>query len=62
MGCLKVITDIIINCFADYVLVVKKNQKQLHQDIQDEIGLGKIVQIDHSEHMNHRCIEARKCY
>ena len=41
MGCYQEIAHKIIEQEADYILAVKENQKQLHQDIVESLGLGK---------------------
>lgn len=61
MGCQQEIAAKIIDCDADYVLAVKKNQKKLYQDIQDEFRFGKNVQVDLSQDLGHGRIETRKC-
>ncbi len=44
MGCQEDIAKAIIKQEADYILAVKENQKQLHQDIEDEFRFSKAVQ------------------
>ena len=61
MGCQQEIAHKIIEQQADYILAVKENQKQLHQDIVDEFRFGKNIQIDLSEDLDHGRIETRKC-
>ena len=61
MGCQKEIASKIIESEADYILAVKENQKQLHQDIEDEFRFGKNIQMDLSEDLGHGRIETRKC-
>jgi predicted transposase YbfD/YdcC len=61
MGCQQDIARKIIKEEANYILAVKENQKQLHQDVQDEFRFGKDVQIDVSEELDHGRIETRKC-
>lgn len=61
MGCQQEIARKIIKEEANYILAVKENQKQLHQDIEDEFRFGKDIQIDLSEDLDHGRIETRKC-
>ncbi len=61
MGCQQEIASKIIEKGANYVLAVKENQKQLHQDIVDEFRFGKNIQTDFSEELDHGRIETRKC-
>jgi len=61
MGCQQEIASKIIEKGANYVLAVKENQKQLHQDIIDEFRFGKNIQTDFSEELDHGRIETRKC-
>lgn len=61
MGCQQEIARKIIDRGASYILAVKENQKQLHQDIVDEFKFGKNIQFDISEHLDHGRIETRKC-
>ena len=46
MGCQQEIARKIIKEEANYILAVKENQKQLHQDIEDEFRFGKDIQVD----------------
>ena len=61
MGCQQEIARKIIKEEANYILAVKENQKQLHQDIKDEFRFAKNIQIDLSEELDHGRIETRKC-
>ena len=61
MGCQQEIAGKIIDQGANYILAVKENQKQLHQDIVDEFRFGKNIQVDISEELDHGRIETRKC-
>ena len=61
MGCQQDIAAKIIELEADYVLAVKENQKQLHQDILEEFKFGKNIEIDISLEGDHGRIETRKC-
>ena len=61
MGCQQDIARKIIKEEANYILAVKENQKQLHQDIKDEFRFAKNIQIDLSEELDHGRIETRKC-
>ena len=44
MGCQKDIADKIIAENADYILALKENQPQLHQEVQDEFRFGKNIE------------------
>lgn len=61
MGCQKEIASKIIEKQADYILAVKGNQKQLHQNIKDEFKFSKSVEIDIDQELDHGRIETRKC-
>lgn len=61
MGCQQEIARKIIEKEANYILAVKENQKQLHQDIVDEFKFGKNIQFDISEDLDHGRIETRRC-
>lgn len=61
MGCQTEIAKIIIDKKADYILAVKENQKQLHQEIEDEFKFGKKVEAHLSEDLGHGRVETRKC-
>ncbi|WP_142785143.1 ISAs1 family transposase [Changchengzhania lutea] len=61
MGCQKAIAETIIKQEADYILAVKENQKQLHQDILDEFRFGKTIDSHTDEDLGHGRIETRKC-
>ena len=61
MGCQQEIARKIIKEEANYILAVKENQKQLHQDIKDEFRFAENIQIDLSEELDHGRIETRKC-
>jgi len=61
MGCQHEIARKIIKEEANYILAVKENQKQLHQDIEDEFRFGKDIQVDLTEELDHGRIETRKC-
>lgn len=61
MGCQREITLDIIDKEADYILAVKENQAQLHQDIEDEFRFRKKPQEDLGQYIDHERIETRKC-
>lgn len=61
MGCQQEIARKIIKEGANYILAVKENQKQLHQDIEDEFRFGENIQVGLSEELDHGRIETRKC-
>jgi len=46
---------------ADYILAVKENQKQLHQNIEDEFRFSKNTQTYICQDLDHGRIETRKC-
>lgn len=61
MGCQENIARAIIKQEADYILAVKDNQKQLHQDIQDEFKFGKNIEKYTHQDLGHGRIETRTC-
>jgi len=61
MGCQQEIAHKIIEQEANYILAVKENQKQMHQDIVDEFRFSKNIQVDLTEELDHGRIETRKC-
>jgi predicted transposase YbfD/YdcC len=61
MGCQTDIASKIIEEKADYILAVKENQAQLHQDIVDDFRFGKNIETTISEELDHGRIETRKC-
>lgn len=61
MGCQTSIAKEIIKKDADYILAVKGNQEQLHQDIVDEFRFGKNIATNLVEGLDHGRIETRKC-
>lgn len=61
MGCQESIAKDIIDKEADYILAVKENQKQLHQDIQDEFRFAKNIEISTNDNLDHGRIETRIC-
>lgn len=61
MGCQQEIASKIIEQDANYILAVKENQKQLHQDIVDEFRFGKNLLVNEIEELDHGRIESRKC-
>ena len=61
MGCQTEIASAIIGKQADYILAVKNNQAQLHQDIQDEFRFVKLLSTHQSLELDHGRIETRKC-
>jgi predicted transposase YbfD/YdcC len=61
MGCQQDIARKIIKEEANYILAVKENQQQLHQDVEDEFRFDKDIQVDVSEELDHGRIETRKC-
>lgn len=69
MGCQKKIAQTILDEKADYVLSVKANQAQLHQDIQDWFAYGDQVNFENMEssyyetlNKGHGRIEIRRCW
>ena len=61
MGCQENIATAILRQEADYILAVKENQKQLHQDIQDEFRFGKNIEKHTHQDLGHGRIETRTC-
>jgi predicted transposase YbfD/YdcC len=61
MGCQTEIVEKIIKKKADYILAVKGNQKQLHQNIKDEFRFSKSVKTITDLDMGHGRIETRTC-
>lgn len=61
MGCQTQIAAKIVSKDADYILAVKENQSQLHQDIEDEFRFGKNIETTTDQELNHGRIETRKC-
>ena len=61
MGCQTEIASAVIDKQADYILAVKENQAQLHQDIEDEFRFDKLIKIHQSQELDHGRIETRKC-
>jgi len=69
MGCQKKIAEVIIESDADYLLVVKDNQPNLHQAIQDYFAQANEAdfedyKIDFAETFNkgHGRLESRRCW
>jgi predicted transposase YbfD/YdcC len=61
MGCQTDIAEKIISKKADYILAVKGNQKQLHQNIQDEFRFSKTIESSTDLDLGHGRIETRIC-
>ena len=61
MGTQTDIANKIIENGADYILVVKENQKQLLEEIKDEFKFSKDTQTDTNIDIGHGRIETRKC-
>lgn len=59
MGCQTEIAEKIISKQADYILAVKDNQKQLHQNIQDEFRFSKAIKTSTDLDLGHGRIETR---
>ena len=62
MGCQTDIAAKIVEKEADYILAVKGNQAQLHQDIQDEFSFGKNIKSITTQDLDHGRIETRTCH
>ena len=62
MGCQKQIASKIIERGADYVLMVKDNQKQLREDI--ELTFGERIKVSSATEndLGHGRVETRTCY
>lgn len=61
MGCQKEIANRIIEKQADYVLMVKDNQKKLKQDIIDTFASCSSIQTSKKHDLGHGRIEIRTC-
>jgi predicted transposase YbfD/YdcC len=61
MGTQTGIASKIVENNADYILAVKENQKQLLEDVKDEINFSKNTSIDETVDIGHGRIETRKC-
>ena len=69
MGCQKDIATTIIDQGADYVLALKENQPQLHQDVTDTFEQARQTGFDSLDHdfhetvnKGHGRIETRRCW
>jgi transposase DDE domain len=60
MGCQKDIVERIVEEKADYVIQVKDNQRELHQNLKDTFKLEKIEAVFSTEEIGHGRIETRK--
>jgi predicted transposase YbfD/YdcC len=61
MGCQKKIAETIIEKKADYVLMVKDNQKELKEQIEKTFNVTAISSTDTSVDAGHGRVETRKC-
>jgi len=61
MGCQKEIAEKIRDKEADYLLAVKKNQKDLHQQVQKMFVINDLIEIDTTIDVDHGRVETRKC-
>ena len=61
MGCQENIVHAIIKQEADYILAVKDNQKQLHQNIKDEFRFSENIEKHTHQDLGHGRIETRTC-
>lgn len=61
MACQKEIASAIVDNQADYILAVKGNQAQLHQDILDEFRFSENINLTINQDLDHGRIETRKC-
>lgn len=61
MGCQEAIAEKIVDEKADYILAVKQNQPQLHENIVDEFKFFEPYQAVVSLDLDHGRIETRKC-
>ena len=61
MGCQKEIAKTIIKKEADYVLMVKDNQKELKEQVEKVFHMGIDMQCDSNIDAGHGRIETRKC-
>lgn len=61
MGCQKKIAKDIIKGEADYILMVKGNQKELKQQVKKMFEIGEIEDTDTQVDCGHGRVETRKC-
>lgn len=61
MGTQTEIANTIVENGADYILAVKGNQKQLLEEIKDEVHFSKNTIIDETIEIGHGRLETRKC-
>lgn len=61
MGTQTQIANTIVENNADYILAVKGNQKQLLEDIKDELHFSKNISVDETVDIRHGRIETIKC-
>jgi len=61
MGCQQKIATKIIEKKADYLLAVKLNQKDLHEQVDKVFGLSALTDVDTDLQVGHGRVETRKC-
>ena len=61
MGCQKNIAEKIIDNGSDYILAVKQNQAELHQQVKKMFEINKRPSINQTVDIGHGRIETRKC-
>ena len=61
MGTQTEIANTIVENGADYILAVKGNQKQLLEEVKDEVHFSKNTIIDETIEIGHGRLETRKC-
>jgi len=61
MGCQKEIASDILKKKADYLLMVKDNQKELKQQVEKMFSIGKIADSDTHHDTGHGRVESRIC-
>lgn len=61
MGCQKEIAKAIVGKEAHYILAVKVNQAQLHEQVQDSFRFVQPDEISTEHDLGHRRIEKRTC-
>jgi predicted transposase YbfD/YdcC len=61
MGCQKTIASAIIDKEADYILAVKGNQREFHEQVQESFRFLQVEQISQQTDFGHGRIEKRTC-
>lgn len=61
MGCQKTIASAIIDKGADYILALKGNQSELHNQVQDSFRFMEVRSVSHQTDLGHGRVEKRTC-